>query len=333
VGGLSVLVGVISPAAVWILPKHFVDSLRAQFPQHTFLEAWDRDAIRRQLPDADVAFTPFIDRDVFPSATRLRWVQSPAVGVGSLMFPELHASPVVITSAKGIRARSIAEHVIGVTIALARRLPQAMRAQAAHRWAQDELEGPESGVWTLGGRRMVVVGLGSIGLEVARLAVPLGLEVVGIRRRLARAAEHLPPGVRIHGPDSLHELLAASDVVVLSLPHTPDTRQTIGPRELERIKRGALLINVARGKLIDDEAVAAALRDGRLGGAALDVFTREPLEASSPYWDLPNVIVTPHTAGAMADYWTPLMTLFAENLRRFEEGRELLNVVDKIAGY
>ena len=332
-GGLSVLVGVISPAAVWILPKHFVDSLRSQFPQHTFLEAWDRDAIRRQLPDADVAFTPFIDRDVFPSAIRLRWVQSPAVGVGSLMFPELHASPVVITSAKGIRARSIAEHVIGVTIALARRLPQAMRAQAAHRWAQDELEGPESGVWTLGGRRMLVIGLGSIGLEVARLAVPLGLEVVGIRRRLARAAEDLPSGVRIYGPDSLHELLAASDVVVLSLPHTPDTRQTIGPRELERIKRGALLINVARGKLIDDEAVAAALRDGRLGGAALDVFTREPLEASSPYWDLPNVIVTPHTAGAMADYWTPLMTLFAENLRRFEDGRELLNVVDKQAGY
>jgi len=121
--------------------------------------------------------------------------------------------------------------------------------------------------------------------------------------------------------------------VVLSLPHTPDTRQTIGPHELQRMKRGAFLINVARGKLIDDEAVVSALRDGRLGGAALDVFTREPLETSSPYWDLPNVIVTPHTAGAMADYWTPLLALFAENLRRFQEGRELLNVVDKIAGY
>ncbi|HEX7138443.1 MAG TPA: D-2-hydroxyacid dehydrogenase [Vicinamibacterales bacterium] len=331
--GLRVLVGVISPAAVWILPKHFVDSLRAQFPQHTFLEAWDRDAIRRQLPDADVAFTPFVDRDAFPSATRLRWIQSPAVGVGSLMFPELHASPVVITSAKGIRARSIAEHVIGVTIALARRLPHAMRAQAAHRWAQHELEGPESGVWTLSGRRMLIVGLGSIGLEVAQLAVPLGLDVVGIRRRPSRPGKDLPPGVHVHGPDSLHQLLTTSDVVVLSLPHTPDTRQTIGPHELERIKRGALLINVARGKLIDDEAVVDALRDGRLGGAALDVFTREPLETSSPYWDLPNVIVTPHTAGAMADYWTPLLALFADNLRRFEEGRDLLNVINKQAGY
>jgi phosphoglycerate dehydrogenase-like enzyme len=332
VSDLSVLVGVISPAAAWILPKHFVDSLRARFPQHTFLEAWDREAIRRQLPLADVAFTPFIDRDVFPSARRLRWVQSPAVGVGSLMFPELHASHVVITSAKGIRARSIAEHVIGVTIALARRLPLAIRAQSEHRWAQDELEGPDSRVWTLSGRRMLVVGLGSIGVEVARLAVPLGLDVAGIKRQPSRSSD-TPAGVRVHGPESLQGLLPSSDVVVLSLPHTPDTRQTIGRPELELIKRGALLINVARGKLIDDAAVANALRDGRLGGAALDVFTREPLEADSPYWDLPNVIVTPHTAGAMADYWTPLVTLFAENLRRFEDGRELLNVVDKQAGY
>jgi phosphoglycerate dehydrogenase-like enzyme len=99
------------------------------------------------------------------------------------------------------------------------------------------------------------------------------------------------------------------------------------------MKRGAFLVNIARGKLIDDSAVADALRDCRLGGAALDVFTREPLEASSPYWDLPNVIVTPHTSGAMQDYWTPLVALFAENLRRLEKGEPLVNVVDKIAGY
>src|SRR5262249_45082894 len=157
---MNVLVGVISPAAIWVLPNAFVDQLRRDFPHHTFLEAWDRDAIRRQLPQADVAFTPFIDRDVFPSATRLKWVQSPAVGVGSLMFPELLAGPVVITSARGIRARSIAEHVIGVTIALSRRLPHALRAQAAHRWAQDELEGPASAVRTLHGQAMGIVGLG-----------------------------------------------------------------------------------------------------------------------------------------------------------------------------
>src|SRR5437867_4773494 len=117
---MIVLVGVISPAAIWVMPRHFVDRLRRDFPHHTFLEAWDRDTLRRLLPEADVAFTPFVDLDIFPSAARLRWVQSPAVGVGSLMFPELRASPVVVTSARGIRARAIAEHVIGVTVPPAR---------------------------------------------------------------------------------------------------------------------------------------------------------------------------------------------------------------------
>jgi phosphoglycerate dehydrogenase-like enzyme len=333
---MIILVGVISPAAAWIMPRHFVDQLRRDFPQHTFLEAWERDALRSQLPQADVAFTPFVDRDLFPSLTRLRWVQSPAVGVGSLMFPELLASPVIVTSARGIRARSIAEHVIGVTIALARRLPAAMRAQMAHRWAQAELEGPASGVLSLDGLRMGIVGLGSIGMEVAKLAAPFGIRVSGIRRRSgdegdAGSAKALAE--RVFTPDQLPQLLATCDIVVLALPHTPDTKQLIGRAEIDRMKRGAFLVNIARGKLIDDAAVIEALRDGRLGGAALDVFTREPLEASSPYWDLPNVIITPHAAGAMQDYWTPLVALFGENLRRFEKGEPLLNAVDKIAGY
>jgi phosphoglycerate dehydrogenase-like enzyme len=328
---MNVLVGVISPAAIWVLPRRFVDQLRADFPQHTFLDAWDRDAIRRLLPDADVAFTPFIDRDVFPQATRLRWIQSPAVGVGSLMFPALLASNVVVTSARGIRARSIAEHVIGVTIALARRLPEALRAQSAHRWAQDDLEGAGSGVRLLAGSTMTIVGLGSIGTEVARLAAPFGIRIFGIRRTV--------PGPPVDGVeeivslDRLHDLLAKSDIVVLSMPHTPDTKQVIGRRELDRVKRGALLVNIARGKLIDDAAVVEALRDGRLGGAALDVFTKEPLDGDSAYWDLPNAIVTPHTAGAMEDYWTPLVALFSDNLRRFEHGAPLRNVVDKVVGY
>src|SRR5205814_9642785 len=130
-----------SPAAIWVMPRSFVARRRGDFPHRTFLDAWDRATLRRLLPEADIAFTPFVDRDVFPSATRLRWVQSPAVGVGGLMFPELLASEVVITSARGIRARAIAEHTLGVTIALARKLPVAIRAQAQRRWAQDELEG------------------------------------------------------------------------------------------------------------------------------------------------------------------------------------------------
>jgi phosphoglycerate dehydrogenase-like enzyme len=348
---MNVLVAVISPAPAWVMPGRFVDQLRRDFPQHTFLDAWSRDTLRRLLPDADVAFTPFIDRDIFPAARRLRWVQSPAVGVGSLMFPELLASRVVITSARGIRARSIAEHVLGVTIALARKLPAAVRAQGAHRWAPHELEGEAVDVRTLNGQRMGIVGLGSIGLELVKIAAPFGFRISAIRRRAtappaaagstesARAGagssvSPAPAGVEeVWPPDRLHDLLAQSDVVVLAAPHTPETKRLIGRRELDAVKRGAFLVNIARGKLVDDGAVIEALKDGRLGGAALDVFTEEPLAPSSPYWDLPNVIVTPHVSGALRDYWTPLVALFSENLRRFERGEPLLNVIDKGAGY
>jgi phosphoglycerate dehydrogenase-like enzyme len=313
------------------MPREYVDRLRRDFPQHTFIDAWDRDTLRRVLPQADIAFTPFVDADIFPSLTRLRWVQSPAVGVGGLMYPEILASEVTITTARGIRARSMAEHVLGVTIALARRFPTAMRAQVAHRWAQDELEGDGSGVRTLHGLRMLIVGLGAIGIEVAKIAAPFGFNVSGIRRHVDRPR---PEGVdEVFPPEQLLDRLATADVALIAAPHTPDTKRLIGRPEVAAMKRGAFLINVARGKLVDDAAVIDALRSGQLGGAAFDVFTREPLEPDSPYWDLPNVIVTPHVSGAIQDYWTPLVALFGDNLRRFERGEPLLNVVDKAAGY
>jgi phosphoglycerate dehydrogenase-like enzyme len=338
---MVILVGVISPAPIWILPRHFIDQLRAEFPQHTFLEAWDRDTLRKLLPAADVAFTPFVDRDIFPAATRLRWIQSPAVGVGSLMYPDLLTSQVIISSARGIRARAIAEHVVAVSLAMARQLPAAMRYQMSHHWAQNELEGSGSRIRAISDLRMGIVGLGSIGLEIATLALPMGFRVSAIRRRPGSpgTADSSPASSSIGRiddiwpPERLPDLLAVSDIIVLSLPQTPGSSRLIGGAELDRIKRGAFLINIARGKLIDDDAVVEALRDGRLGGAALDVFSREPLDASSSYWDLPNVIITPHTSGAMRDYWTPLVALFSENLRRFERGAPLLNVVDKAAGY
>jgi phosphoglycerate dehydrogenase-like enzyme len=327
---MNILVAVYSAGPAWTLPRAYVDDLRRIFPQHAFTDAWDGETLRRLLPDADIAFSAAIDRDAFSALPRLRWVQSPAAGVGGMLGPELAASPVLLTSARGVRARAIAEHVLGVTIALARQLPLVIRKQAAHEWALNEIE-TSGRVITLAGRRMAIVGLGSIGLEVARVAAPFGMRVSAIRKRVSLPR---PPSVEeVLPPESLLDLLGRSDVVVLSAPLTADTQHLIGARALDRVKRGALLVNVGRGKLIDDHAVVAALEDGRLGGAALDVFTKEPLDRGSPYWDLPNVIVTPHVAGSMEDYWTPLVGLFAENLRRFEAGKPLLNVVDKSAGY
>jgi phosphoglycerate dehydrogenase-like enzyme len=327
---MNVAVGVVSPSAAWILPRHFVDVLRRDFPQHTFLEAWDREALRQVLVESDAAFAAFVDRDLVPSLTRLRWVQAPAAGVGHILSPELNASPIVLTSARGVRARAIAEHVMLMALALARQVPLVLRRQKEHAWALEEIEAA-AGIRTLRGKQMGIVGLGSIGSEVAGVAAAFGMRVVATRRR---TAEPLPRGVEsVLPPERLPDLLASSDVVVLSAALTPETRLLINRESLAHVKRGALLINIGRGRLIDDDAVIEALRTGALGGAALDVFTREPLDPGSPYWDLPNVIVTPHVSGAMEDYWTPLVALFSENLRRFEQGEPLINVVDKTAGY
>jgi phosphoglycerate dehydrogenase-like enzyme len=327
---MDVVIGVISPNAAWILPRSFVDELRRDFPQHSFIDVWDRDALRRALPQGDAAFAAFVDRDIVHSLTNLKWIQAPAVGVGHILSDELIASPIVLTSARGVRARAIAEHVLGVTLALARQLPLVVRRQVAHQWALDEIEA-SGAIRTLQNRRMGIVGLGSIGLEVARAAAGFGMRVSAIRKHLDQPRPDFVD--EVFPPEGLNHLLSVSDVIVLSAPLVPDTRQLIGPAALSAVKRGALLVNIGRGKLIDDEAVVAALQDGRLGGAALDVFMREPLDPESPFWDLPNVIITPHISGAMEDYWTPLVALFAENLRRFEQGQPLLNVVDKRAGY
>jgi phosphoglycerate dehydrogenase-like enzyme len=327
---MNIVVGVVHPNAAWVLPRRFVDELRRDFPQHAFIDAWDRNTLRQVLPQGDAAFAAFVDRDIIHSLTRLKWVQAPAVGVGHILSEEMIASPIVLTTARGVRARAIAEHVIGMSIALARQLPRVMARQRNHEWALDEIEATGS-VRTLRGRLMGIIGLGSIGLEVAQAASGFGMRIWATRKRVD---EPVPPSVeRILPAGQVNELLASSDVIVLSAPLTPETLQLINANTLAMMKRGAFLINIGRGKLIDDLAVADALRSGHLGGAALDVFTREPLDPASPFWDLPNVIVTPHMSGAMEDYWTPLVALFAENLRRFERGDTLLNVVDKRAGY
>ena len=328
---MNVLIGVVSYASAWVMPRAFVEQIRSGFPHHVFLEAWDFDAIRRLIPEADVAFVPQVDSAMLASAPRLRWIQAPAAGVAHMLSPEMVASPVVITSAKGVRARAIAEHVLGIAIVLTRRFDTALRRQFEHKWAQDELEGETTEIVTLKDRRLGIIGLGSIGSEVARLAAAFGLRVSAVRRRIDQPC---PPAVEAVFPaDRLGDLLAASDIVVLCAAQTASTERLIGARELAQMRPGTLFINVARGTLVDDDALVAALRSGHLGGAGLDVFTREPLDPDSPYWDLPNVVVTPHTSGAMAAHWPALVELFSENLRRFDAGQPLLNVVDKAAGY
>jgi phosphoglycerate dehydrogenase-like enzyme len=327
---MKILVAIYSPFASWCIPEEQVDRLRRMFPEHTFLRADSDEEALERIPDVDVAFSSLINEDHFRRAVRLRWIHSPAAGVGSMLFPEMLASPIVITNSRGNSSATIAEHVIAVTLALLRHLPLAWTRQAERVWAQNEFNDAVD-IRLLRSSRVLVVGMGSIGGEVARLAAAFGAEVVGVRRHAVR---ELPLGVTAAvTPDRLHDELPSADVVVIAAPQTRETLHLIGARELALMKRDALLVNVSRGKLVEESALVAALESRRLRGAALDVFEHEPLASDSPLWGRPDVLITPHVAGFHARHWPNATALFADNLKRFVTGAPLLNVVDKQAGY
>jgi phosphoglycerate dehydrogenase-like enzyme len=311
----------------WNIPVTYIEELRRRFPGMTFLHAADEAELMARIAGADIGFLGRLKAAGFARARRLRWLHSPAAGVGNLLFPAVMASDVVITNSRGLHGPVMAEHVIGVTIALFRQLPVAVRAQAERRWAHAEL----SEIRTLRGRRMGIIGLGAVGSAVADAAAALGMLVSAVRRSVDAPK---PASVEtVYPPSRLRELLAASDVVVLSAPHTEATHELIGWRELRQMKPTAILINISRGGLIRTADLVRELSSGTIAGAALDVFEHEPLAASSPLWDLPNVLITPHTSGFREDYWEAAIDLFAENLRRFAAGAPLLNLVDKRTGY
>ena len=325
---MTILVSITSPFEIWTIPTSYVDRLRARFPAHTFLHARTDDEAWTMYPEVDAVFAGQISREQLAAAPRLRWLHSPAAGVGGMLFPEMVASPVVITNSRGMSAGTIGEHVLAVTLALFRRLPHAFRSQASGQWAQDAI-GAE-GNRLIAGARVLVVGLGAIGGAVAPRLTRLGAPVTGLRRR----GDGVTHGEWTVAPsDRLHDLLPAADVVVIAAPHTRDTRGLIGRPELSLMSRDAILVNVSRGQLVDELALIDALRAGTIGGAALDVFVDEPLPSDSPFWTLPNVLITPHTSGFRPDHWDAATALFAGNLERFDAGQPLVNVVDKIAGY
>jgi phosphoglycerate dehydrogenase-like enzyme len=313
----------------WTLPSDEVDRLRRLLPDDDVVHARTAEELAAALPDADVLLTARLSREEFALAARLQWMHSSAAGVGNLLHPELVQSPIPLTNSRGAHAVPIAEHAIALILALRRSLHVALARQHERQWAQIEIY--ERLVPTLDETVLAVVGLGAIGSLIARHASGLGMTVLGVRRD---ASAPIPAGVaEVVGQDRLSDVLSRADAVVLALPHIPHSRPILGANEFAVMKRGALVINVARGQLIDDRALAEALSSGHLGGAGLDAFVPEPLPATSPLWGLPNVIITPHTAAFGDSYWRPAVDLFIENVRRFKAGEPLLNVVDKVRGY
>jgi phosphoglycerate dehydrogenase-like enzyme len=297
------------------------------------------------LEDVEVMLRGWLSSDAFDRllarAPHLAWVHSATSGVERALTPASRERGLVVTNARGVFSRPIAEYVLMMILAVSRRLPQLLELQRERTW--QPLEGAELRDVTVG-----IVGLGSIGRAVGALATAFGCRVVAIRRRPdgegsesgadeAGDADERSFGEatldRVSGPDTLPELLGESDFIVLAAPLTPETEEMINAETLAMIKPGAWLINVARGRLIDERALLRALRDGPLGGAVLDTFRDEPLPPMSSFYDLPNVIVTPHTAWSSGRVLDRSIELFCDNLRRFSKGEPLLNVVDPAAGY
>lgn len=315
------------------LPPAHLDRIRAVSPRlqvryHPYIVQERPEGMEQHLGDVEVLLT-YHAGFTMDAAPRLRWVQLAGDGVDYLLGRPILASDVLVTNAR-IFAAPIAEYAIATMVMLSRMLPKAHQEfQVERRWPRDhwsEYAGSE-----LAGTTLAIVGHGSIGRQVARVAQAMDMHVIGTRRSVSGPTWE--GGVEVFPPDALHAVLARADFVVVCLPLTPETEGVIGEAALRQMKRTAYLIAVGRGRVIDEIALLRCLREGWIAGAALDVFAQRPLPPDSPFFDLPNVILTPHMSGISQEYAERMTALFCDNLRRYLAGEPLLSLVDKQKGY
>lgn len=300
--------------------------IRLSYDPHSFHER--PTGIDAHLADVEVLLSHHAYFDI-TSAPRLRWLQLPGDGVDHIRGTSVIRSDVIITNAR-IFGTPIAEYTFASIIAYYRRFPQMMeRFQKGRVWPRsqwDEYAGDE-----LAGKTMAIIGYGAIGRKLAQVAQSFDMTVLGTRRSVTSVVRE--DGVEVHPAGDLRQVLPLADVVVVCLPLTDETERSIGEAELRTMKPSAYLVNVGRGKVIEESALLRALREGWIGGAGLDVHAQTPLPADSPFFDLPNVILTPHMSGVSQGYFERITDLFCENLRRYIAGEPLINLVDKAKGY
>ena len=342
---------------IWAMPEWVPQRIREALPDGWDLEVMTEitdgsgDGAGRVAPavlsavrDAEIYMGYGIAADLLRGAPGLGWVHSGAAGVGSSLTPEMLASPVLFTNSAGIHAEPMAETVLGMILFFGRGFDFAVANKARGVWDTDPYYVAGAPLRELPDTTVGLVGFGGIGREIARRVAGLGAQVVAVKRTPPQPGEANLAPVRggeglgdhievLHGPGGLDVVLRESDVVVLCAPETPETRGLLDASALARIKDGALVINVGRGKLLDEGALVAELRSGRLRGAGLDVFSKEPLAPGHALWGLPNVLITPHVSAVTRGFWRRETDLITENIRRYVAGEPLLNLVDKAAGY
>ena len=327
---MKVLISIQQPVQQWQIPADGVAALRARFPHVEFVHATSDDERARGLEACDAAYTWILRAAEFANAPKLRWLHTSAVAVETLCLPELFARGVVVSNTRGVQAVPIAEHTLAVVLALSKQLPLVLAHQRNAHWAQNDFMGARL-PWLLRGRTLGLIGVGTIGAEIASRARAFGMRVVALRRRTGQA--EVPAVDQMFGPAQLAAFLSHTNVLVIAAPLTPETLGLIGASQIAALPRGAVIVNVGRAKIVDTDAVMAALHSGHLGGASLDVYPQEPLPPDHPLWACPNVILTPHTSGFRQGHWEEVVDLFAENLARFERGEAPRFRVEPELGY
>ena len=314
----------------WAIAEQDLAAIRAELPEVEIRSVEDETQLAGALADADAFVGWTFPAALFAQAKRLRWVHTANAGVEANLFPALVESPVILTNGAGLHSVSIPEHVLGLMLALARNLHESGRLQARASWERFTAIAYGGGIRELHGSNLAILGAGAIGASLAKLGSALGMTVRILRRRPDRPVDG---AAAVVGPQQKLALLGWADFVVLATPLTAETENLIDRDALRAMKPSAFLINIARGEVVDDAALLDALRSGAIAGAGLDTFREEPLPATSPYWALPNVIVTPHISGYTSRYFERTVELFRDNLRRFVAGEPLRNVVNKRLGY
>ncbi len=276
------------------------------------------------VSDADaIALWGFQDVEpLLQKAPQVRWVHSLSDGVEKLLSPAMMTRPIVLTNSHGVHDKSVSEHAMALLLAWFHKIPEVTRQKDAHIWKRPKAD-------MLDGKTMLVVGFGGIGRAIAARAKVFGMRILAVRNH--PAPDSLAD--EVISSDEIHAALPNADVVVAALPATPKTNGYFDQKKISEMKPGAFFINIARASVVDETALLAALQKGPLAGAGLDVFSKEPLPEDHPFWSLDNVILTPHVASIIPDFWERVLALLEENFQAFAENRPLMNVIDKEKGY
>ena len=290
----------------------------------------DYDKLPQELPDTDIFVGYSLRAKQLQDARKLKWLHSTAAGVAQLMYPELRDSGILVTNPSGVFSVPMAEHTMGLLLALARNFPDSVRQQDRAIWSQQELWDKPQHLAEVNGQVLLIVGYGSIGRELAKRAKAFEMRVWGVTRSGGGDGHDVE---KIFSSAQWHEALPEADYLVVAAPETPETRHLIGAKEIAKMKRGARLINVGRGSLLDEKELVSALEKGALGGAAIDVAETEPLPPDSPLWKARNLFITPHTSALSDRLWPRQTALLVALVERWFEGGEMFNCVDLARGY